>query len=173
MIQPTIICQHCHASNPGEARFCSGCGKPLPRPTRIFVSYSHEDERLKNKLVTHLSILQRVRGALIWHDRDIKAGDDWSNDINTNLLTAQIILLLISPDFVASQYCYSIEMQKAMELSKEGLARVIPIILRPTELEGTPFMALQALPRNAKPISTWSNEDVAWVEVVQGIKAIL
>ncbi|HEY1354619.1 MAG TPA: toll/interleukin-1 receptor domain-containing protein [Ktedonobacteraceae bacterium] len=173
MIQPTTICQHCKTSNRGEALFCSGCGKPLPRPARIFISYSHEDERWKNKLLTHLSILQRVRGALIWHDRDIKAGDDWATGIDTNLEEATIILLLISPDFVASQYCYSVEMQAAMGRSKAGQARVVPVILRPTELEGTPFMTLQALPRNAKPISTWSNEDIAWVEVVQGIKAIL
>lgn len=173
MIQPTIICQHCKTSNPGAARFCSECGQPLPRPASIFVSYAREDERLKSKLITHLSTLQRVRGALIWHDRDITAGNDWSTSINAYLQSATIILLLISPDFVASQYCYSVEMQAAMDLAAKGQARVIPIILRPTELEGTPFMRLQALPRNARPISTWPNEDMALVDVVKGIKAIL
>ncbi len=174
-LKPTIICQNpkCKTENRGDARFCIKCGEPLPKPVRIFISYAHEDEHLEKKLITHLSPLQRVRGTLVWHDRDIKAGNDWTTDIDNNLLAADIILLLVSADFMVSAYCYSVEMKAAMERNEKGEARVIPIILRPTELEGTPFMKLQALPHGAKPVSRWSDIDDALLDVVKGIKAVL
>lgn len=173
MIQATIICQKCRQSNPSGATQCVSCGEPLPKPVEIFLSYAHEDEALKKKLVTHLSILQRTRGTFLWHDRDIKAGDDWATAIDDHLKTADIILLLISAYFLASNYCYSIEMEAAMERHKLGQAKVVPIILRPVELEDTPFMRLQALPQGAKAVSTWQNQDEAWLNVVQEIKRIL
>jgi hypothetical protein len=173
MIQPTIICQACKAENRSVAQFCSECGKALPKPAKIFISYSHEDENFKKKFLKHLASLQRTKGTFVWEDRDIEAGTDWKTTIDSNLQTADIILLLISSDFIASSYCYSVEMKAAMSRHAKGEAKVVPIILRPTELEGTPFMQLQALPRDAKAVSKWPDPDEAWVNVIKEIKRLL
>src|SRR5205085_8297896 len=86
------------------------------------------------------------------------------------LNTARIIILLISTDFIASDYCYSIEMTRALERHKAGEARVIPIILRPTDLKNSPFSRLQALPKDAKPITRWKDRDDAFLNVAEGIR---
>src|SRR5437588_4771006 len=99
-------------------------------PVSIFYSYAREDEALRNKLEKHLSLLQRQGSIVTWYDRQIIPGTDWAHDIDSHLNQASIILLLISPDFLASDYCYNIEMQRALERHKVGEARVIPIILR-------------------------------------------
>src|SRR5947209_5049969 len=112
----------------------------------VFFSYAHADELLQKKLETHLSALKRQGLIVEWHDRDISAGTDWAHEINAHLNSAHIILLLVSPDFIASEYCYSIEMLRAMERHESGEARVIPIVLRPTDWKGMPFSKLEALP---------------------------
>ncbi len=84
-----------------------------------------------------------------------------------------IILLLVSQDFLASDYCYEKEMKRALERHEAGEARVIPIILRPTHLEVTPFSKLQALPTEAKPITLWPDRDEAFVDVVRGIQKVI
>lgn len=180
-----IICQDCKRSNQEDARFCSGCGKPLPpqvapeankpKPVEIFLSYSHADEDLKNQFLKHMAILGRGRAdlALIWHDRDIEASENWRQQIDTHLALAKIILLLISADFIASDYCYSNEMETAMKRHERNEAKVVPIIVRPVEWDETPFHKLQALPRGAKPVIQWASRDEAWVDVVKNIKKIL
>src|SRR6266702_8410929 len=105
----------------------------LANALELFYSYDHKDERLRKRLETHLSNLQR-RGLITgWHDRNISAGTAWASEIDKHLNTAHIILLLISPDFIASEYCYSVEMMRAMERHKAGEARIIPVIMRPTD----------------------------------------
>src|SRR5947208_10061471 len=99
-------------------------------PVEIFFCYAHEDETLLNKLKAHLRPLQRQGLIDVWHDRDINAGQEWEQEISKHLNEAQIILLLISPDFMDSDYCYSKEMQRALERHEHREARVIPIILR-------------------------------------------
>src|SRR5947209_333656 len=101
----------------------------------VFFSYAHEDEKLRLGLEKQLISLKRQGLITGWHDRKIVPGTDWANEIDTHLNTASIILLLVSPDFIASEYCYSIEMQRAMERHKSGEAHVIPIILRPVDWE--------------------------------------
>ncbi len=140
------------------------------QPIELFYSYAHEDERLRNELEKHLSLMKRQRLISQWHDRNIGAGTEWANEINTRLNTARIILLLISPDFIASDYCYSIEMTRALERHQAGEARVIPIILRPTDLKNSPFSKLQALPKDAKPITRWKDRDEAFLNVAEGIR---
>src|ERR1700737_2215407 len=95
----------------------------------IFYSYAHEDERLRKKLETHLSLLRKQGIIAEWHDRKIVPGSDWSQVADTYLDSASVILLLVSPDFLASEYCYGIEMQRALECHRSGEAQVIPIIL--------------------------------------------
>ncbi len=136
----------------------------------IFISYAHQDEVLRDKLITHLSSL-RWQGLIIdWYDRKISPGVNWENEIDIHLREAYIIILLISPDFMASPYCYGIEMKQALERHKAGDARVIPIILRPVYWEGASFDKLQVLPKGARPVTSWSNIDEAFLDIVQGIR---
>ncbi len=113
----------------------------------IFFSYSHKDEMLRDELAKHLSIMKRQGIIDAWHDRAITAGSEWAGEIDTHLNSAQIILLLISADFLASDYCYDIELKRAMECHEVGKAQVIPIILKPVDWYGAPFGKLQALPK--------------------------
>jgi hypothetical protein len=141
----------------------------LVKRIEIFFSYSHKDEALREELDKHLSTLKR-QGLITWYDREIGPGKIWRQEIDARLSTASIILLLISPDFIHSEYCYTDEMGRAMKRHNAGEARVIPIILRPTDLEDTPFEELQALPKYAQAVTTWSNRDEAFRDVVRGIR---
>lgn len=138
----------------------------------VFFSYSHRDEDLRNELVKHLGLLQRQGIISVWHDRKIDAGTEWKQAIDTHLQTASVILLLISADFLASDYCYELEMQRAMERHDAGEARVIPVILRAVDWHSAPFGKLQALPVDGKPVTSWSNRDEAFMQVAQGIRAV-
>ena len=143
---------------------------PSEKPVTVFYSYSHEDEALRDELAKHLRLLEREGFIKEWHDRRITLGDEWKNQIDHYLETAELILLLISPDFINSDYCYDIEMRRAIERHKEGTARVVPIILRPVDWTKAPFASLQALPTGGKPITEWPNRDRAFLDVVQGIR---
>ncbi|NEQ52141.1 MAG: GTP-binding protein, partial [Leptolyngbya sp. SIO3F4] len=142
----------------------------LNRPLSLFYSYSHKDEALRDQLDTHLKILQRQQLIQPWHDRRIVAGENYTQQIDDHLSRADIILLLISADFIASDYCYNIELEKAMARHYTGDTKVIPIILRSTDWKNTPFKELQAFPTNAKPITLWSDRDEAWLNVETSIK---
>jgi hypothetical protein len=120
----------------------------------------------------HLASLQ-MQGLITWYDYDISSGTEWEQNINRALNTAQIILLLFSPDFMHSDFCYSTRMQEAMEMHKRGEARVIPIIVRPTSWKGAPFEKLQTLPTNANPITLWANQDGAFANIVNGIQTVI
>ena len=146
-----------------------------PRVIEIFYSYSHRDERLRGNLDKHLSSLMRQGLITAWYDRNINAGTEWKHEIDTHLNTAQIILLLVSPDFIASDYCYSIEMTRALERYDAKEAHVIPIILRPTDWKDTPLGKLQALPTDGKPITSrsWHSRDEAFFDVEIGIKKVV
>jgi len=137
---------------------------------KVFFSYAHEDEDLRNELEKHLTILKRQGIVKAWHDREISDGTEWAGEIDAHLNTAQVILLLISADFLASDYCYDIELKRAMERHEDREARVIPIILREVDWKGAKFGKLQALPKNAKPITTWENRDAAFKNVAEGIR---
>lgn len=141
------------------------------KPLEIFFSYSHVDESLRQALEKHLKSLIFENLITTWHDRDISAGQEWAQQIDQHLDNAHIILLLISADFISSDYCYSIEVKRAMERHYKGEACVIPIILRPTSWQEMPFGKLQCLPSNSNPITIWSNQDEAWVDVINGIRA--
>src|SRR5947209_18446812 len=142
-------------------------------PVKIFFCYAHEDEPLLNNLKRHLRPLQRQGLIDVWYDRDINAGAEWEQAIQEHLNTSQIILLLMSPDFMDSDYCYGIEMQRALERHDRGEAHVIPIILRPTMWKGAPFSKLQALPKDAVPVTIWQNQDEAFLNVVEGIHHVI
>ena len=136
----------------------------------LFYSYSHQDEAYRNKLETYLSTLRREQVIAEWHDRKIIPGQQWADQIDQHLETADIILLLISPDFIASDYCYEIEMNRALERQSKGLAEVVAIIIRPSDWQHSPFAHLQALPKDGKPVTTWGNEDEAYLDIALGIR---
>ena len=151
---------------------------PMPRPPapvanepiEVFISYSHKDEDLKDDLYIHLANLTRQNKIKPWQDRAIEAGTEWDAEIKARLESAGIILLLITPRFIASEYCFDKEMQRAMERHAAGTARVIPIIMKPCDWQDTAFSKLQVLPKDAKPVTSWSDGDEALLDVVKGIR---
>ncbi len=136
----------------------------------MFLSYSRRDENLRKQLETQLKLLQRQGVIASWDDRLIEAGKEWEDQILSNLEKADIILLLVSADFIASDYCYEIEMMHALDRHEEGTARVVPVVVRDVDWSDTPFAKLQALPRDGKAVRLWSDRDAAWRNVVEGIK---
>ncbi len=145
----------------------------MPSTLDIFCCYARVDGELLNKLTTHLMPLQRLGLITIWHDTYIEAGSAWEDEINKHLNTAQIILLLISPDFMASEYCYSKEMHRAMQRHEQNDAYVIPVLLRPTYWKGAPFEKLQMLPDEAKAVTMWVNEDEALYNITEHISSVV
>ena len=97
-----------------------------PKPVEVFFSYAHEDEPLRKELEKHLSLLRRQGLITGWHDRLIAPGTDWARAIDEHLQQASIILLLVSADFLASDYCYGIEMERALQRHQTKQARVLP-----------------------------------------------
>lgn len=139
----------------------------------LFFSYSHEDEALRDRLEVHLSALKRSGAISTWHDRRITAGDPLGQRIDEHLERADLILLLVSPDFLASNYCHDVEMQRAMARHAEGSARVIPVILKPCDWQHPPLSSLLAAPKDGKAITRWPDEDEAFLDVVRQIRAAL
>jgi tetratricopeptide (TPR) repeat protein len=143
------------------------------QPIEVFYSYSHKDEELRDELKDHLSALRNqgiIRG---WHDREITAGTEWAGQIDEHINSADIILLLISASFLASKYCYDVEMKRAMERHENGEARVITVMLRPVDWKGSPFAKLQFLPKDAKPIVKWPTHDDGFENVAAGIRRVV
>ena len=138
----------------------------------VFTSYSHNDEDLWDQFAKHMKALQREGIIKTWYDREIQAGKEWAQEIDSNLQRARIILLLVSADFIASDYCYDIEVSQAMELHESGRSKVIPIILRPCNWTKTPFAKLQVLPKGGRPVTDWKNMDAVFAEITQSIRTI-
>lgn len=142
-------------------------------PVSVFISYSHKDRELREELEKHLAILRRNGFIRIWHDRMIAAGTEWRGVIDENLRSASLILLLVSPDFMASDYCYDVELDCALRRHEAREARVIPIILRQVMWDKAPFSKLQALPAEGKPAKSWESLDSALDNVAWGIRAVI
>ena len=145
---------------------------PGSKGLSVFVSYTHADEAFKNDLLKHLEPLRRQNLIDAWHDRKLKPGEEWDKVISTNLETADIILLLVSIDFINSKYCYDVELECALERHQSNQARVIPVILRTCMWQQTPFASLQALPKDARAVSLWPDRDEAYLNVAEGIRQV-
>ena len=145
-------------------------------PVTLFYSYAHEDEALRDELQGHLKLLER-RGLLApWHDRRIVPGADWSGAIDGYLRKAELVLLLVSKDFIESDYIMGTELTVAMQRHTERTVVVVPIIVRAVDLDpddaaDLPFLKLQALPTDMKPVTSWPNRDEAWTNVAKGLRA--
>lgn len=136
----------------------------------VFFSYSHQDERLRDQLEKQLAMLKRQGVIETWHDRRIGAGEEIDRTISEHVNKDEIILLLVSADFLASDYCYDIEMKRAMERHELGAAIVIPVILRACDWHGAPFGKLNATPRDGKPITQWPDIDEAFLQVAKAVR---
>jgi TIR domain len=172
-------CPNCGTTLVGQPRFCPDCDTPLesqsgPEPVSVFYSYSHQDEDLRAELEAHLAALRRSGLIQEWHDRQILPGEDWDKEINKYLQSANLILFLISADFLSSSYISDVEVKRAIERQRAGDAVVIPIILRPVLWKVIPeFARLQALPDGARPVTEWPSHDAAFLSVSEGILAVL
>jgi len=137
---------------------------------KVFFSYSHADEALRDQLEKQLSLLKRQGIIETWHDRRIGAGQEFAREIDQHVETDDIILLLVSADFIDSDYCYELEMRRAMERHEAGDAIVIPVILRACDWHGTPFGKLNATPPDGKAITTSPDRDQALLEVAKAVR---
>jgi hypothetical protein len=148
---------------------------PPAKPIEVLYccSDSEKDEEMRQNLEKHLKILQRQGVITTWHKGMMGAGKEWESETNKQLMTADIILLLISVDFIASDWCWDVEVKPAMERHEAKQARVIPVILRRTDdwENNTPFRKLKPLPKDGKPVSEWGNRDKAFCNIAEGIRA--
>lgn len=141
--------------------------------TRVFISYSHKDEPLRAELDKHLSLLRRQGALDIWSDHRIPAGGELDASISEALESADVIMLLLSADFLASDYCFGVEMARAMERHDRGEAVVLPVMLRPCDYQSAPFGRLKAVPTDGKSVTKWPNQDEAFVDIVQHVRRLL
>lgn len=140
---------------------------------QAFVSYSHRDEKSLARLHTHLAMLRREGLITTWYDREILAGDNIDREVDVHLKSSELFLALLSPDFLASNYCYEREMEVALKRHEEGSLRVVPIVLEPCDWKSSPLGILKALPKDGKPISLWANENVAYLDVTTELRRLL
>lgn len=145
----------------------------MPAPLEVFCCYAREDQKMLKQLKKHLTPLERQGQIVIRSDMDLNAGVEWEKELHQYLESADVILLLISPDFIASDYCYSIEMEQALTRHNEGSARVIAILLRAIFLQDVPFAKLQIIPTNAKPVTNWSDRDDAFEHITSKVYEVV
>jgi TIR domain len=155
------------------------CVKHLPQQTerfgemKAFISYAHRDHGVLERLHTHLAVLRREGTIVDWHDRNILAGAVIDLNVDAQLESSQLMLALVSPDFLSSQYCYEKEMKRAMELHAAGRLVIIPVIVEPCDWLSSPLKQFKALPRDGKPISEWTNQNTALLDVVGELRRLV
>jgi hypothetical protein len=136
---------------------------------KLFYSYSHKDEELRNELAEHLFPLERAGLIEVWHDREMLPGDTVDAEIAEKLRSADLVLVLVSPSFIKSEYCWDIELRNAIERHERGEARVVPVVLRPCQWQLTPLKTLLAMPTDGRAVINWPNRDTAYDDVARGI----
>lgn len=138
-----------------------------------FISYSHKDEVFLDKLLTHLATLRRDGSIIEWTDEDIRAGSDLNNEISKALKDAGLFIALVSPDYLASNYCYNKEFEYAINRQEEGSLVIVPIIVEDCDWHSTPFGKVKALPKDGKPIANWSNQNTAYLNIIQELRKLI
>jgi hypothetical protein len=139
----------------------------------LFCSYSHKDDSHRIDFGEHLSALKKSKLIIDWHDRKISAGTEWAGQIDENLEKAHIIVFLVSPAFLSSNYCTDVEMTCALRRHREDKVPVIPVIVRPVDYEGMPFEKLQLVPKDGLAVTSWPNKDEAWTDVAKQIRRVV
>ncbi|HWE35923.1 MAG TPA: toll/interleukin-1 receptor domain-containing protein [Isosphaeraceae bacterium] len=138
-------------------------------PVSVFLSYAHGDEALVDVVRRQLAVYENNGWVDDWYDRKLVPGDKWEPEIDRRLATAGVIVLFVSPDFLASKYAYWNETQAALRRHEAGEARVVPVILRPCDWRESPLGGLQAVPKDGKPVSTWPDQDEATLDAARGV----
>jgi hypothetical protein len=141
-----------------------------PRRAKVFVSYSHLDEKFRGELDVQLTILKNKGYLDWWTDQKLVPGDEWEKEILEKLQESDIILLLVSAYFLASPFCWGVELAKAIERHDQGTARVVPIFVRECVPEETPIEKLHGVPRKDRPVSNWKDRHKAWKDVAKGVQ---
>ena len=145
----------------------------MSAPWKLFYSYSHKDAELRERLATYLAPLRHQKKVLEWYDRKIEPGANWENEISGELDSAHLILLLVTEDFLASEYCFGVEVEKALGRLKRGEAKVAPILFKPCLWQESRFSELQIIPRDARAITSWSSREEAFVDVANEIRKLV
>lgn len=142
-------------------------------PLNVFISYSHKDKEFKDRLIKHLSSLIRQKYIRLWYDNMIQPGDDLDESVMEALHGSQIMLLLISADYLASEYCYEKELKEAMRMREEQEMIVIPIMVKPVDVKGTLFDGIVSLPTDRKAVTLFSNREEAYEDIAKGIRKVV
>src|SRR4029077_7550258 len=140
---------------------------------KAFISYSHRDEPLLERLHVHLAMLRRDGGISQWYDRDIRAGGTIDREVATQLESCELFLALVSPDFLNSGYCYEKEMKRAIQRHDAGGLVIVPVILEPCDWRASPLSQFKAVPKDGKPISEWTNPNTAFLDVVTELRRLV
>ncbi len=147
-----------------------GARAPRDLPVGLFVSYSHKDANFLEQFKEHADILQREGLIKIRTDLSIGPGDDWFLFIQKEMEKAKMFVLLVSASFLASDFCWSVELQRSIDRHRDGTGHVVPVVVRPCAWRSAPFGNLQSLPKSGRPVSSWSDADEAWLNVVKNIR---
>ncbi len=142
-------------------------------PWRVFYSYSHKDAEFRERLATYLAPLKQQNKIVEWYDRNIAPGADWGREISGQLESADMILLLVSEDFLASEYCFGVEVERALTRLKRGDVKIVPVLLKPCLWQESRFSELQIIPRDAKAISSWPSRDDGFFDVATEIRKLV
>jgi TIR domain/HEAT repeats len=140
---------------------------------RVFYSYSNKDIEFRNQLGTYLAPLRHKGKITDWHDRKIAPGSDWQKEISDQLAGANLVLFLISADFLNSEYCLGVEVQSALRRLQEGTVKVVPILLRECLWQESVFSEIQMVPRGTKPVMSSASIDEAFTEVAKEIRSVI
>lgn len=144
----------------------------MVQPVKVFLCYTSSDLEALEQLRQQLKLLERTGLIETWYNRQILPGADYVQEIEARLNQAQVIILLVSSTFLASEYCDGKEMEHALQLHREARAVVVPVQIEPSLWDLTPLGDLQALPDNNKPVSEWRRASAAWVNVAVGIREL-
>src|SRR5215213_277997 len=142
-------------------------------PANAFISYSHADEKALERLHKHLAMLLRQGELEAWFDREILPGAKFDEEIMARLDASGMFIALLSPDYLASNYCYEKEFAHALRQAEDGKIQIVPVILEPCDWQSSPLKQYNALPKNAVPISDWTNQNNAYLNVVEGLRRLL
>ena len=143
------------------------------RPVSIYLIYAQKDETLKQEFEDYLAIMQQTNLISGWVERQVQRGTDWSQVVDSRLLAADLVLVLVSPGLVASGYCYGAEISAAFKRSEKEETRIIPIILHYVNLTGTPLERVQFLPTGARPVSSWPVRSEAWWNIDRALRDVI
>ncbi len=145
----------------------------MSQPIKVFISYSRKDKEYKEELLEFLAPMRRNNVIQIWNDKDIVPGEQWEDELLERLTTADIVIFLVSPSLLNSDYIHRVEIKGAMERHKKGELVIIPILIRNSDFAESDFKTFQGLPADLKPVTTWDDRDSAWLSVTKGLKRVI